>query len=47
MRSDAMRALLDVNALIALLDQDHTLHARARDWLEAHARTGWASCPLT
>ncbi|MCC7216844.1 MAG: PIN domain-containing protein [Burkholderiales bacterium] len=42
-----MRALLDVNVLIALLDQDHTLHARARGWFEANARTGWASCPLT
>jgi len=43
-----MRALLDVNVLIALLDQDHVHHARARDWLEKHAeRAGWASCPLT
>lgn len=42
-----MRGLLDVNVLIALLDQDHTLHARARDWFEANARTGWASSPLT
>ena len=42
-----MRALLDVNVLIALLDQDHTLHARARAWIEANARAGWASSPLT
>ena len=42
-----MRSLLDVNVLIALLDQDHSLHVRAREWFGAHARGGWASCPLT
>jgi toxin-antitoxin system PIN domain toxin len=42
-----MRALLDVNVLIALLDADHSLHARATDWFAAHARAGWASCPIT
>jgi len=42
-----MRALLDVNVLIALLDADHSLHARAAEWFGNHARTGWASCPIT
>jgi toxin-antitoxin system PIN domain toxin len=42
-----MRALLDVNVLIALLDSDHALHERADDWFAAHARQGWASCPIT
>jgi hypothetical protein len=42
-----MRALLDVNVLIALFDQDHSLHERARDWFAAHAGRGWASCPIT
>jgi toxin-antitoxin system PIN domain toxin len=42
-----MRALLDVNVLVALLDADHALHKRATDWFAAHARDGWASCPLT
>ena len=42
-----MRALLDVNVLIALLDQDHSLHQRARDWFGDQAEAGWASCPLT
>jgi uncharacterized protein len=42
-----MRALLDVNVLIALLDADHSLHARATQWLDLHARDGWASCPIT
>ena len=42
-----MRALLDVNVLIALLDADHSLHGRATSWFGAHARSGWASCPIT
>ena len=42
-----MRAPLDVNVLIALLDADHSLHARATQWFGEHARAGWASCPIT
>ena len=42
-----MRALLDVNVLIALLDADHSVHARAMTWFTRHATAGWASCPLT
>lgn len=42
-----MRALLDVNVLIALLDPDHTFHGRAHLWWKNHAKAGWASCPLT
>jgi toxin-antitoxin system PIN domain toxin len=42
-----MRALLDVNVLIALLDADHSLHARAIEWFADGARDGWASCPIT
>lgn len=42
-----MRALLDVNVLIALLDADHVNHIRARDWLNEHSAEGWASCPIT
>lgn len=42
-----MRALLDVNVLIALLDASHAHHARAMDWLRENIRHGWASCPLT
>jgi len=42
-----MRALLDVNVLIALLDADHSLHGRATQWLGDHAGAGWASCPIT
>jgi uncharacterized protein len=42
-----MRALLDVNVLIALLDADHSLHTRATQWFSSDARSGWASCPIT
>ena len=42
-----MRALFDVNVLIALFDADHSLHARATQWFAGHARAGWASCPIT
>ena len=41
------RALLDINVLIALLDSDHALHDRARDWFGRNAPSGWASCPIT
>jgi uncharacterized protein len=42
-----MRALLDVNVLIALLDSDHTSHTVAFSWFKEHAGEGWASCPIT
>ena len=42
-----MRALLDVNVLIALLDSDHASHESAIGWFSKHAREGWASCPIT
>lgn len=42
-----MRALLDVNVLIALLDANHVHHRLATDWLQQNIGTGWASCPIT
>lgn len=42
-----MRALLDVNFLLALLQPDHSHFERAHDWWDANTRHGWASCPLT
>lgn len=42
-----MRALLDVNVLIALLDADHISHSAAIGWFAANAANGWASCPIT
>jgi toxin-antitoxin system PIN domain toxin len=42
-----VRALLDVNVLIALLDSDHASHDSSIDWFAKYAREGWASCPIT
>lgn len=42
-----MRALVDVNVLIALLDSDHASHRTAMSWFVAHAQEGWASSPIT
>lgn len=42
-----MRALLDVNVLIALLDAAHVHHRDARRWLAANLGAGWASTPMT
>ena len=42
-----MRALLDVNMLIALHDAQHVHHAAANTWFRQNAAAGWASCPLT
>ena len=42
-----MRALLDVNVLIALLDQAHPHHDAALSWMKVNIKQGWASCPIT
>ena len=42
-----MAALLDVNALIALVDSDHVRHKAMRRWFVAHSARGWATCPVT
>ena len=42
-----MRALLDVNVLIALLDGSHIHHGSVSDWLTKHIDQGWASSPIT
>lgn len=42
-----MRALFDVNVLIALLDRDDVGHTAATTWLAAQLKHGWASCPIT
>lgn len=42
-----MRALLDINVVISLLDPDHDFHHRAHAWWGEHQDFGWASCPLT
>lgn len=42
-----MRALLDVNMLLALFDPAHIHYSRAKQWIDIHGVAGWASCPLT
>jgi len=42
-----MRALLDVNVLVALFDANHSLHAPAMRWFDREGEAGWASCPIT
>ena len=42
-----MRALYDVNVLIALFDPQHTQHNKAKKWHSESQTHGWASCPLT
>jgi hypothetical protein len=41
------RTLLDINVVIALLDQGHVLHRAATDWLAREQEHGWATCPIT
>lgn len=38
--------LLDANALIALVVEDHVHHGQAETWFIA-SRTGFATCPIT
>jgi uncharacterized protein len=42
-----IRFLIDVNALIALIDPAHVQHDRAHAWFAASGRKAWATCPLT
>lgn len=39
--------LLDLNVLIALVDESHGQHAAAEDWFVSAHRERWAICPLT
>jgi toxin-antitoxin system PIN domain toxin len=43
----ARAALLDVNVLIALFDQNHVHHGMAHDWFADNRHRGWATCPIT
>jgi toxin-antitoxin system PIN domain toxin len=42
-----VRALLDVNFLIALFDPMHVHHEAAHQWFARNREKGWATCPLT
>jgi toxin-antitoxin system PIN domain toxin len=39
--------LLDVNALIALVDASHVSHDAAHEWFAREGRFQWATCPIT
>lgn len=40
-------ALLDVNALLALLLENHMFHAKIAKWFAGRKDRGWATCPIT
>lgn len=42
-----MTYLLDVNVLVALLDQDHVYHDSAQSWFQRQGIASWATCPIT
>lgn len=42
-----MAHLYDVNALLALFDEEHEKHDLVNAWFEGNLDQGWASCPLT
>jgi uncharacterized protein len=42
-----VRALFDVNVLVAMFDAQHLHHTRALHWWSQNRAYGWASCPLT
>lgn len=44
--SKAPRYLLDVNVLVALLDEDHIYHQPVTGWFDT-PRLQWAVCPFT
>jgi toxin-antitoxin system PIN domain toxin len=39
--------LLDLNALIALIWEDHQFHDSMDAWFTRHAKAGWATCAIT
>jgi uncharacterized protein len=42
-----VRALYDLNVLIAVLDAEHLHNERAHQWHAQHLSDGWATCPIT
>ncbi len=40
-------ALLDVNALLAMVWPNHIHHGLVRNWFNENHKQGWATCPLT
>lgn len=42
-----MPYLLDVNILIALIDDRHVMHDRAHEWFDQTGGQQWLTCPIT
>ena len=42
-----MRALLDINVLLARVDRHHVHHQRVTQWLASVRVEAWVTCPLT
>jgi uncharacterized protein len=42
-----VRALFDVNVLLALFDPGHIHHGPAQAWWRSYRSEGWATCPMT
>jgi uncharacterized protein len=42
-----LKALLDVNFLVALAWRNHQFHPAARQWMEKYERQRWATCAIT
>ena len=42
-----MIALLDINVLLALVDQGHKHHEQAHAWAAQEIEDGWATCAIT
>jgi uncharacterized protein len=47
MTTNKKRFLLDVNVLIALVDQDHVHHSAAVRWFNASGKHNWGTCAFT
>ncbi len=46
-KANKVRALFDVNMLLALFDDNHIHHRLAENWWDEHRGEGWATCPTT
>jgi uncharacterized protein len=40
-------ALLDMNALLALLIENHEFHRTVAAWFARNEKSGWSTCPVT
>jgi uncharacterized protein len=47
MRKTSQAHLVDVNVLLALVDQTSPSHETAHDWLKERKSIGWGTCPTT